>query len=54
MHAGPYGGIEPGLAILCTKNDVNDDFAEGLRHGGNDGLKGRRNESRFQRWLTIR
>ena len=32
-----------------TKYDVNDDFVERLRHGANDGAKGRRNESRFQR-----
>jgi hypothetical protein len=29
---------------------VNDDFAEGLRHGVNNGLKKRGNESRLQRW----
>jgi len=33
---------------------VNDDFAEGLRHGVNNGLKKRGNESRLQRWkLTV-
>jgi hypothetical protein len=46
---GRMGGVEPGLAILRTKNDVNDNFAEGLRHGINNELKRRRNESRFQR-----
>jgi hypothetical protein len=50
VHTGSCGGIEPRLAILRTKYGVNDDFAEGLRHGVNNGLKKRRYESRLQRW----
>jgi hypothetical protein len=38
------------IAILRTKDDVNHDFTERLRHEANDGPKRRRNESRFQRW----
>ena len=48
VHTGSCGGIERGLAILRTKYGVNDDFAEGLRHGVNNGLKKRGNESRLQ------
>ena len=50
VHTGSCGGIERALAILRTKYGVNDDFAEGLRHGVNNGLKKRGNESRLQRW----
>ena len=53
VHARLYGGIEPWLAILCTKNNVNDDFAERLRHGVNNEPKRPRNESRFQRWVGV-
>jgi len=50
VHTGSCGGIERGLAILRTKYGVNDDFAEGLRHGVDNGLKKRWNESLLQRW----
>ena len=32
MHARAHICVEPRLAILCTKDDVNDDFTEGLGH----------------------
>src|SRR5713101_44859 len=49
----PYGGVEPGLAILRAKDDVNDDFTERFRRGADNGPKRRRNESRFQRWRLL-
>ena len=33
VHSRANVRIEPWLTILCAKNNVNDDFAEGLRHG---------------------
>ena len=34
MNSRPDVEIEPGLAILRAKNEMEDDLAEGLRHGG--------------------
>lgn len=49
VHARPHGSIEPRLAILRAKDNVNDDFAERLGHNAKDESKRRGNESRFQR-----
>ena len=49
VHARSYGGIEPGLAILRAKDNMNDDSTERLRHGDDNRANRRGNESRFQR-----
>jgi len=39
VHSGPCGGVEPRLAILRTKDDVNNDVTERLRHWRSMDLK---------------
>ena len=34
MHARPNFAVQPWLAILRAEDDVNDNLAKGLRHGG--------------------
>ena len=34
VHSGPDVGAQAWMAVFCAEDDVNDDLAERLRHGG--------------------
>jgi hypothetical protein len=53
MHAWPHACIEPGFTAFCAEDDVNDNFAEGLRHAGDDVLNWCWNESRFSAYVLL-
>jgi hypothetical protein len=50
VHARAYRDVNPRFTILGAKDDVKNNFTEGLGHEAHDGPKSDRNESRFQRW----